>query len=621
MSEPRGDSARPKAAGPALLLRLLATTDLHAAIRDYDYGRRRPDPSRGLSLAASLARDLGDAADCALLFDNGDFLHGESNAAMADAGIGGIMGAMNAAGFDAAALGNHEFDAGVDVLDRAMALADFPILCANVVRPDGSGYAASHALIERTVAPPGGGAARPLRIGVVGALPRAAVGAGGLAKLERLRVEDAQDACARVVPGLRAAGADLVVALCHSGLDEGGDPTAVDLAASGLFDALVLGHSHGTFPAPGLGRLDGVDPARGTVCGVPAVMPGVFGRYVGRIDLQLRADAAGWRAVSHEVALHPVSRRVEAGRIEPMAPCDPAVLRASRGLHRDALAAGACAVGRIAVPLSTHFARVGRCRATRFVAEAKRRAVERALPAAARPGPVVGLSAPTWCGGRGGPLHYVDIAAGRVLEADLRRLCPFPDRLVAIAATGADLRACLERSVSALERQIPGEQALRIVDPRFPPMDFDMPGQVRFRVDPGQAALYDARGRRVLDGPGRVSDLRLDGAPLTTEAPIVLAVTDYRVRGGGGFPLPSGPPLVETGMSARDAVVAALAEGMAPPEPAMFDLAPVAHATALFQSGTGAGRHHDLVADLDVEQLGWDSQGFRTYLMSFSGAP
>ncbi len=610
-----GEMARAEAGGSTALLRLLATTDLHAAIRDYDYGSRRPDPSRGLSLAASLARELGAAADCAFLLDNGDFLHGESNLAVPEAGVSGVIGAMNAAGFDAAALGNHEFDAGLALLDRAMALAAFPVLCANVLRPDGSTYAAPHAMIEREVVARDG-ARHPVRIGVVGLLPAAAVGRAGRAKLGPLRVEDPVAVSRRVVPDLRAAGADLVLALCHGGLDEGGDMTAIALAKSGLFDAMVLGHTHGLFPRPGPRRADGVDPAAGTVGGVPAVMPGVFGRYLGRIDLHLERTEGGWRRLRHEIALHPVSRWAEAGRIEPLAPCDPAVLRASRGFHRDALLAGAREVGRISTPLSTHFSRLGRCRATSFVAGAKRLAVERVLGTEV---PVVGLTAPTWCGGRGGPMHYVDIAPERIVEADLRRLCPFSDRIVALRATGADLRLWLERSVSALAQLSPGELTTRMVDPRFPPMDFDLPDRVRFRVDAGRAALFDMQGRRLREGPGRVGDLTLDGRPLDERAPLVLAVTDYRMRGGGGFPIPPGPPLVETGLTARDAVIAALAAGRgAPEDPRIFDLGPVRHATALFRTGPGAARHHDLVADLGLERLGWNAQGFRTYLVHFA---
>ncbi len=617
MTAMTGRGVRPTEDRATAVLRLLATTDLHAAIRDYDYGSRRPDPSRGLSLAASLARQLGDAADCAVLLDNGDFLHGESNGAIAGSGVAGIMAAMNAAGFDAAALGNHEFDAGVGLLDQAMGLARFPVLCANVVRADGTAYAASHAVIERRARGPDG-RLHPLRIGVVAVLPGAAIGPAGRVNLESLQVTDAAEICARLVPEMRRGGCDIVVGLCHAGLDGGGDATARALARGGLFDALVLGHSHGIFPAPGARREPGVDPVAGTVDGVPTVMPGVYGRYVGRIDLHLERSGGRWRTVRKAVALHAVSRRGEAGRVEPMVPCDPAVLGASRGLHREALAAGGRVAGRIGVPLATHFARVGRCRATRFVAMAKGRAVERALGRAGNI-PIVGLSAPKWCGGRGGPLHFVDIAAGPVLSADLHRLCPFSDRIVAVAASGAELKDWLERSVSAFATQAAGRFAPRLVDPRFPPMDFDLPDRVRFGVDAGRPPLFDPRGRRLRDGPGRVHDLRLDGRPLEAEAPLILAVTDFRMRGGGGFPLPGGPVLVETGLTAREAVVAALEEGLEPPGPRIFDFHALAHATALVETGPGAARHHDLVADLPLERLGWDAEGFRTYLVHFPG--
>ncbi len=611
------DGDEPRLSGEKATVRVLATTDLHATIRSYDYGLRRADPSRGLSRVASLARSLRAGAHCSLLIDNGDFLFGESNSAVADCGIDGVIAAMNAAGYDAAALGNHEFDHGAEPVRQAMRMARFPILCANLTETDGRPFAVSHTVVTRRIT-----AGAELRVGLVGFLPDSSVGAAGQPKLDGLRVGDVMSAFDRVIEEVRGEGADIVVALCHAGLRMDSDETAVALARSGAIDALILGHTHDLFPGPNFVTTGPIDVTRGELCGVPAILPAFWGRYLGRIDLHLERTASGWRPAGHEVALHPVAQRSRTGRIEASVPSDRAVLRASLDWHRTALRRGQRIVGRLDRPLSTYFSRLGRCAATATIARAKRNAVERRL----RDGPlvdlpVVGLAATRWCGGRAGPHHYIDVPAGPLREADLRRLCPFPDRIVGIPASGADLRRWLERSVSALARIRPGESGGTLVDERFPAMHFDLPDAVRFAVDLAAPPLFDVDGTRLRDGPGRVLDLRLEGRALDDDAPLVLAVTEYRLHGGGGFPVPMREPLIRTGETALDALQRLLAEKREIPSGHIFDFAPVAGASALYRTGPGAARHAAIIEALALQPVGTGTGGFDTYRLDLDRLP
>ncbi len=379
-------------------IRLLATTDLHAAIRSYDYGLRRPDPSRGLSRIASLVRRLRAEAAATVFVDNGDFLYGDTNTVVPQDGcVAGVVAAMNAAGYDAALLGNHEFDQGRAAVETAMGAARFPFLCANLVEADGSPFALPHVVLSRAL--PGCGP--PVRVGLVGFLPPEAVGAGGLPKLGTLKVGDVARSLEAALANLRQEEADLVIALCHGGLGGVSERSVRMLAASGGIDALVLGHVHTLFPGPAFEGSEAVDVARGEVAGVPAVMPGFLGRHLGRIDLRLERRDSGWRAVGHEVAIHPVSSPAEQGRVAQRVAGDPAVLRASRGMHLRALEIGARVVGRTPSPLVSYFGRIGHCPATMLVARAQRRAVERALPEHLRRAdrPVIGLAASKWGAG------------------------------------------------------------------------------------------------------------------------------------------------------------------------------------------------------------------------------
>ncbi len=209
-------------------------------------------------------------------------------------------------------------------------------------------------------------------------------------------------------------------------------------------------------------------------------------------------------------------------------------------------------------------------------------------------------------------MHYIDIPAGPVVEADLQRLCSFPDRIVGVQATGADVHAWLERTVSAFTRIRPGAAEADLVDPRFPPTDFDLPDRVRFSVDLSRPARFDIIGRRLGYGPGRVCDLRLDGAPLRPETPLILAMTDFRACGGGRFPAPA-TTLFPTGTVVRDAVGDLVLEGSAGPEEPTFDFVPLPEATAIFRTGPGAARHPRAHDRRGLEPIGTDAEGFATY--------
>jgi 2',3'-cyclic-nucleotide 2'-phosphodiesterase/3'-nucleotidase len=133
------------ATGPVIRLRLLETSDLHSFVEDYDYFRDEQDESVGLTKVATLATAARAGAPNSMLFDNGDIIQGDPLAdfvAMpgnfpAD-GVHPTIRAMNTMGYDAATLGNHEFNYGLDFLNKAVAGANFPFCSANYLHADGS---------------------------------------------------------------------------------------------------------------------------------------------------------------------------------------------------------------------------------------------------------------------------------------------------------------------------------------------------------------------------------------------------------------------------------------------------------------------------------------------------
>jgi 2',3'-cyclic-nucleotide 2'-phosphodiesterase / 3'-nucleotidase len=158
-------------------LRILETTDLHVNVLPYDYYRDVADDTVGLSRTASLVAKARGETPNALLFDNGDLIQGSplgdfvaNRRGMKDGDVHPMVAAMNALRYDAGTIGNHEFNYGLDFLARSLAAAAFPVVCANVVRADGSPLARPWLILQKPVTDEAG-ATHALRVGVIGFVP------------------------------------------------------------------------------------------------------------------------------------------------------------------------------------------------------------------------------------------------------------------------------------------------------------------------------------------------------------------------------------------------------------------------------------------------------------------
>src|SRR5215475_7551618 len=337
-----------RAQDAALRLRLLSTTDIHTHIVDYDYYRDQRDVSLGLARTATLIRQARGEARNALLFDSGDLIQGNPlgdfvavEQRLQPGQVHPVFKALNLLDYTAASLGNHEFNYGLDFLHLALAGAHFPYVTANVFVA-GPDRAAAPPLIKPYVildrdCIDEGGITRRLRVGVIGFVPPHFMRWDNANHDDRALVIDIVEAARRYVPQMRAAGADLVVALVHSGLSavpaRGMDENAAAyLAQVPGIDAILAGHSHLVFPDPSFANLPGVDVARGTIRGVPTVMAGFWGSHLGVVDLTLRRTATGWTRVDGTATTRAIRRR-EDNRWVPTVQPEPAVEAAVQAEH------------------------------------------------------------------------------------------------------------------------------------------------------------------------------------------------------------------------------------------------------------------------------------------------
>lgn len=633
LSDPHPFAAR-AAAGQAHL-RLLETTDLHAHVHPYDYYADRPMETAGLARTASLIAIARAEAGNVLVFDNGDFLQGNPMGDYAALERGQVphaphpmIAAMNAVGYDAATIGNHDFNYGLDFLTGALAGAAFPVVSANVATRLGA-----DPLADRLLLPPyvildrmlacGDGSRAPIRVGVLGFLPPQ------IATWDRRHLEgraaprDIVEAAEAWVPAMRAAGADLVVALAHSGIgaarhEKGMENACVPLAGLPGIDAILCGHSHQVFPSTSFAGLEAVDVAAGTLAGKPAVMAGFWGSHLGLIDLLLeRGGETGWRLIAHESTTRPIATHGRDRALRAVAPSAAAVLDSVAADHAATLRYARRPVGHTSVPLNSYFSLVADDPSVRIVAEAQRWYLAEMLSGGLYGDlPILSAAAPFKSGGRGGPEHYTDMPAGPLAIRNIADLYLYPNTIRALLLTGAEVKDWLDRAAGAFLRIEPGRPDQPLIDPDFACYNFDLIAGLRYRIDPSQPSRFDAAGGLADPGASRIVELTHAGKPVDPAARFVLATNNYRAGGGGGFPGARAEKLIFEGPdSNRDILLRHIVETGCPIMPAPGEgwrFVPLPGTSVLYDTGPGAARHLAGLP-LRIEPLGEAPDGFARF--------
>lgn len=368
-------------------LRLLETTDLHVHIFPYDYYADRPVDTVGLARTATQIDRVRTEAAQSVLLDNGDLIQGNPmgdyiayERGLKPGDLHPIIAAMNAVGYDAATVGNHEFNYGLDFLKTAMAGARFPIVLANVATRIGAGPRADRTLfkpyviLDREVRD-GAGTPHRLRLGVLGLTAPQIMIWDRRHLAGKVTARDMVETARSFVPEMKEAGCDLIVALCHSGIgpdrhSDGMENAGLPLAAVEWIDVLLTGHQHRTFPGPQFRQSAAVDPVRGTLHGKPAVMGGFWGSDLGVIDLLLETSGGDWRIADFASTTRPISQRSQDRSVQPLVGSEPAVEEAVADTHRATLAFIRRPVGKTTAPLHSYFALVADNASVQFVAMA-----------------------------------------------------------------------------------------------------------------------------------------------------------------------------------------------------------------------------------------------------------
>jgi 2',3'-cyclic-nucleotide 2'-phosphodiesterase / 3'-nucleotidase len=537
-------------------LRILETTDLHMNLLSYDYYQDKPTDQYGLARTITLIKAARAESPNNLLIDNGDLLQGNPLGdvvakvkPLKDGDVHPAYKVMNAMGYDAANIGNHEFNYGLDFLRRAIKGASFPYVNANVFLDDAAKGSdkpthafTPYAILERKLVDKDG-KPHTLKIGVIGFVPPQ-IAQWDRSHLDgRVVVRDIAQMAERYVPEMRAKGAQVVIAVPHSGLGRAdAEPMAENsvarLAQIPGIDALLFGHSHAEFPSKSYASFPKADVERGTINGVPAVMPGRWGDHLGQIDLKLDNASGSWKVVGSQASIRPIYDRANR---KPLAEPDPMVQAMVGAEHAATLEYTRNKVAATSAPIYSYFAQVQDDPSVQIVANAQIAYVQRALVGTPYEKlPVLSAAAPFKTGGRQGWGYYTDIAAGPLAIKDVADLYIYPNTLKAMLLTGAEVKEWLEMSAGQFNLIKPlaagGAVQQALINESFPSFNFDTLDGVSYEFDLTQPAKYATNGNLASAASSRVINLRFKGQPIDPTAKFVVATNNYRAYGGGNFP-------------------------------------------------------------------------------------
>ncbi|WP_046213759.1 bifunctional 2',3'-cyclic-nucleotide 2'-phosphodiesterase/3'-nucleotidase [Paenibacillus wulumuqiensis] len=531
------------AAGTTVKLRLMETTDLHTNMVNYDYYSDKPTDEYGFAKTATLIKAARAEAANSVLIDNGDLLQGTPLGdyvakiePLAQNATHPIYEAMNPLGFDAATYGNHEFNYGLDFLNQAVKGAKFPYVNANVYKDNGNGegtenYFTPYVILDKEVTDEAG-AKHTLKVGVLGLVTPQIMQWDGGHLNGKVITKDIVETAKKFVPEMKEKGADIIIAAAHTGYDDAPQTNMMENAVLYLsqvpdIDAIMFGHAHKVFPGTDFTGKTGVDLAKGTINGVPAVEPGFWGDHLGVIDLELKQTGDDWEVTDSQVAARPVYDKAAK---KVLAEVDQSVVDAVYKEHQATINYVRGPVGETSSRITSYFALVQDDPSIQIVTNAQKWYLEQKLKGTeVEDLPILSAGAPFKAGGRSGPNYYTDIAAGTIAIKNVSDLYVYPNTVYAVKVNGAEVKNWLEWSAGQFNQIDPsksGDQPLINMD--FPTYNFDVIDGVTYQIDVTQPQKYDAKGTLVNESANRIVNLQYNGKPIDPKQEFIVATNNYR---------------------------------------------------------------------------------------------
>ncbi|MGB0941869.1 MAG: bifunctional 2',3'-cyclic-nucleotide 2'-phosphodiesterase/3'-nucleotidase [Marinomonas sp.] len=546
-------------------LRVMETTDIHMHIQDYDYYKDSQSNSVGLSKVATLIRQARAEVTNSVLVDNGDLLQGTPLGDYVAKGKVLKFGethpafkAMNLLDYDAANIGNHEFNYGLDFLMKSLNGANFPYVVANVYFDDGDDDASNDQnyfqpyIIKDKEVVDSEGNKQTIKIGYIGFTPPQIMTWDKANLTGKVISKDIVETARKFVPEMKAKGADVVVAIPHSGMydtpREGMDEHATYyLAKVEGIDAIMFGHSHRVFPGDkALDAYEGVDSEKGTVFGVAATMPGFWGSHLGVVDLTLEKENGKWEVVDGTGSVRAIAKR-EGRKSISLVEAAADINNVVEEDHQGTLAYMRKKVGETTSDINSFFALVQDDPSIQVVNQAQTWYVKNIVQGTSFDGlPILSAGAPFKAGGRGGADYYTDVKKGDIALKNVSDLYIYPNDLKVVKLNGAQIVEWLEFSAGQFNQIDASDSSTtqQLINTGFPTYNFDVIDGINYQIDVTQPARYESKGAMVSADNHRITNVTFQGKAIDLSQDFLVATNNYRAGGGGHFPNLDGSTIV-----------------------------------------------------------------------------
>lgn len=530
--------------GQTVDLRILATTDLHTNLVNYDYYQDKPVETLGLAKTAVLIEKAKKENPNVLLVDNGDTIQGTplgTYKAIVDPVEKGeqhpMYAALQALGFEAGTLGNHEFNYGLDYLNRVIETAGMPLVNANVLDPaTGKFIYQPYKIIEKTFTDTQG-RLTTVKIGVTGIVPPQILN-WDKANLEgKVVVRDSVEAIRDIIPEIRKAGADITLVLSHSGIgddkyEKGEENEGYQIASLPGVDAVVTGHSHAEFPSGnGTGfyeKYPGVDGVNGKINGTPVTMAGKYGDHLGVIDLKLNYTDSKWKVTDSKGSIRKVDTKSNVA--------DQRVIDIAKESHQGTINYVRQQVGTTTAPITSYFSLVKDDPSVQIVNNAQLWYAKQELAGTPEANlPILSAAAPFKAGTRGDATAYTDIPAGPIAIKNVADLYLYDNVTAILKVNGAQLKEWLEMSAGQFNTIDPNNsQPQNLVNTDYRTYNFDVIDGVTYEFDITQPNKYDREGKLANPNASRVRNLKYQGKEIDPNQEFIVVTNNY--RSNGNFP-------------------------------------------------------------------------------------
>ncbi|HFK1526646.1 TPA: bifunctional 2',3'-cyclic-nucleotide 2'-phosphodiesterase/3'-nucleotidase [Bacillus cereus] len=524
-------------------LRILETSDIHVNLMNYDYYQTKTDNKVGLVQTATLVNKAREEAKNSVLFDDGDALQGtplgdyvankikDQKNRVDPSYTHPLYRVMNLMKYDVISLGNHEFNYGLDYLNKVIEKTDFPVINSNVYKDDhddkeenDENYFKPYHILEKEVVDEAG-QKQIVKIGVMGFVPPQIMN-WDKANLEgKVKAKDIVATANIMVKKMQNEGADIIVALAHSGVDksEYKEVNKMENASYHLatqvpgVDAVLMGHSH--------------TEVKDVFNGVPVVMPGVFGSNLGIIDMQLKKVNGKWEVQKDQSK--PQLRPIANSKGTPLVESDQKLVNEIKDEHQATIDYVNTPVGKTKAPINSYFSLVQDDPSVQIVTNAQKWYVEQELKKPEyekiKDIPVLSAGAPFKAGGRNGATYYTDIPAGTLAIKNVADLYVYPNTLYAVKVNGAQVKEWLEMSAGQFNTIDPKKtEEQPLVNIGYPTYNFDILDGLKYEIDVTQPAKYDKDGKVVNANTNRIVNMTYEGKPVADDQEFIVATNNYR---------------------------------------------------------------------------------------------